>query len=138
MKRNIINFCFPGFANCFLKHKKFFKVAARKFNFSKYKVFFQSSFFKYFSSLASSLLKIFKLEAEKLHFWKYKKSFNLGARKFHFLKYEKKFNLGARKFNFLKYNKFFWVDFFYFFKFGLKIAPGGPIIHYSLPTVLKF
>ena len=46
--------------------------------------------------------------------------------------------LGLESLIFSNITNFFGVDFFYFFKFGLKIAPGGPITHYSLPTVLKF
>ena len=132
--------CFSGFARYLLKYN-FVKLGFRKFDFSNYKMFFQSFFF----------------QARKVpfvcgfHFLKYKKSFILRQYKklfwsFHFLKYKNSFLLRkykkfsnitiilifldwiffifeawAKKFHFLKYKKFlgFWFSeiwgIFYFF-----------------------
>ena len=133
--------CFSGFARYLLKYN-FVKLGFRKFDFSNYKMFFQSFFF---------------FQARKVpfvcgfHFLKYKKSFILRQYKklfwsFHFLKYKNSFLLRkykkfsnitvilifldwiffifeawAEKFHFLKYKKFlgFWFSeiwgIFYFF-----------------------
>ena len=92
-----------------LKNRSFYFVT-RKFNFRKYKKFFQSGFF-YFSISESYFLKykmFFKVSVswniKKFHFLKYKEFF-WG---FRFLKYKKSLLLGKYKKSFIlrKYKKF--------------------------------
>ena len=56
------------------------------------------------------------------------KFLNLGARKFHFTKYRKHF--------LEKIEEIFTVR-NYFFEFGLKISPGGPIFNYSYSGIIN-
>ena len=101
-------------------------------------MFFQSRFHFYSSSLESSLLKFFNLRLESSIFenirnfliWELESSISWNMTNFLFLELEISISWNI--------TNFFGVDFFYFFEFGLKSAPSGPIIHYSLPTVLKF
>ena len=107
--------CFSGFASFLLEYKKFFKLEARMFHFSKYNKYFRSGFF-YFSSSASSISRNIRSLFKKLHLPKYKKNFLL-RKKNNFL------NFRARRFHFLKHKKFFLenffrVDLFYFSSLG--------------------
>ena len=114
-KRNFLgkykNFFFSGLTGSFLKYKKFFKL----YNFMKYKTFVLEWAFFHFSSSESPFLKYKKtMRLESSIFGNIRNSLILE------LESSISWNIG----------NFFRVDVFYFFKLGLKSAPGDSIIHY--------
>ena len=120
VKRNIIHFCLPGFANSLLKYKNFLRLGSKNSIFLKYKMFLQSRFLFYSSSLESSLLKFFNFRLESSIFenirnfliWELESSISWNMTKFLILELE----------IFISWNitNFFGADFF-FSSLGLKV-----------------